>query len=375
MLLSKESGVHAPDSHKLELWVNSQVSERRRKAARALADNLNYFSFDDVRNMCKKITKEIYKKNIPNDKELIWFGVDFGKSGMFIAALCYHYAAEMGLRLPFRMFDFVIPNGAVDFSKSVLMCFDDMSYSGSQMSTRLGIIREQIKKKGIPLESTDIRVGFISVSETANNILQRVHPSTLFVSGAVIPSLKKALGTQQWIDCIVYFSLYHPDNFTFFEHKLADDISTFLKVFKYGLVPPANITFSNEVIDKAAMKIGTDMWHFSIKYIDKELKKLNGDDSIYKYLTQSDDPIDDDKKGIEKIQFIPFITGCEIPAKVISDLENMNYIELLMVDPEEDDAIYGRCPPAFYKKLKGGRKLRKTKRKSRKHKNRTYRKH
>jgi hypothetical protein len=353
-LLTRESGIHTPDPARLELWVNSQVSERRRRAARALADNLNFFSFEDVRNMCKELVKKLYAKKIPDDKELIWFGVDSGKSGMFIAALCYHYAAEMGLRLPFRIFDFFIPTNAVDFSKTVAMCVDDMSYSGSQMSTRLRNIKSDIISQKMSMGSTDIRVGFISISELGLGELSKNHPYIRFESGHVIPSLRRVLGDQQYMDCIIYFSLHKPNNFTYFEHKIADDISTFMKVFKYGPVPPATVSFTHENL----RKYGEDTWELTLRDLRKEI------DNIDSYLTQSADPIDPGKEEINKIQFIPFINGCELPASRIAALEDMNYIKFLNIWDEDDDKEYARCPRAFYKNLKGGKRKTRRHRKS-----------
>jgi hypothetical protein len=286
-LLAKPSNVYAPNEEKIKQWVEAQVSQRRRQAAAALASQLRFFSFDYVRAFCQNVVKEIYKEAIPDEKKFAWFGVEPGKSGYFIATLCYHYAKEGGYRLPTEIYGFNLLSLNLDYSKYVLFCFDDMSYSGSQMSTRLNLNFKDYLNKNI----LDVRVGLISVSEHAQELLSRISPEFKFYFANVIPSLLKTLGFQQYLDCITYFSLFQPDNFVYFEHKLADDISTFLKVFQYGPVPPSTFSFIQENLEK-----DDDSWFFVKESLSKTLPPLNKNDKpaerIIPYLTQHIETID-----------------------------------------------------------------------------------
>ena len=370
-ILGMPSGKHAPDKAALERWVYAQASPRRRRAAQNLASNLVYISHRILIGYCRSLVQKMYtdgEKSIPPlPNKLKWFVGEKTKSSYFISLICYHFVQEAGYRLP----DIILTDNfdleACD--NSTVFVFDDMSYSGSQLSQLLEKIHLAAARRSLqsPAEAPprdsggeaggkpkfrasrgpppinldeakftppDIRLGICVMTEKSEETLKIFkYPTKLTIgylayasspfpnpykrySVRVIPDLAKILSIQDYTDCIVYFNSYseNPPCICYFDHKVADGYSTFLHVLRFGIVPPTPPKEMNY----------SEIYRIQQYRRDKQ------------YLTQDKEICD---KEILKTQFIPFITGCHIEEAYIEKLKSLNY-NVLMMGLEKTDEPY-----------------------------------
>jgi hypothetical protein len=129
-ILAMPPAAHPPIPAKLDEWVAAQASERRRRAAAALRDNLQYISHGEVIEYCSRLTDRLYERPIPPEKKLVWYVGSPSKSAYFTSIICYHFAVTKGYRLPDELVENIKYAGETDFA---VFIFDDMAYSGSQM--------------------------------------------------------------------------------------------------------------------------------------------------------------------------------------------------------------------------------------------------
>jgi hypothetical protein len=176
--------------------------------------------------------------------------------------------------------------------------------------------------------------------------------------GEIVPDLKIKLGSELYLDCLLYFSAFFaPPCICYFDHKVADAPSTFLSVLMFGPVPPTKFNFKAH-----------GAHHF--------LPKSANGKRIVNYSK------DDCDKQIEHTQFIPFLNGCQtINPLLLRQFETMPY-EAFMMDPgfyeseigdlpseyaaayKERNSVSSRCPHSWYKDgyFQGGKTRRRSKR-------------
>lgn len=400
-ILARPSGIHTIDHAAITRWIDSQASERRRIAAAALRDNIIYISHAEVIEYCFELMRRMYtdaERPIQDSIPLKWYVGPEDKSSYFISLLCYDIAKKQGFRLP----DEILVNtfDYKDCIGSTLFYLDDMSYSGSQIYKLLKniyvahlkaftklekgqkIILKKLNISTIP--QLDIRVGITCITTKASNLLKSfnfrynylrlpviqnngdaipVNPYPIYFVRE-IPDLKHILGDQLYTDCIIFFNPFSiAPCICYFDHKLADPLSTFTYVLQFGVVPPSLINYD-----------------FIFSHEDRKLSELK---PFYNQQTDAPD------KEIPNTQFIPFITGC-IPFTPEQEVElrriPFEHLMIIYTDPvDEDESVYNfygipvqnifelknspgaRCPKSWYKNFfKGG--MRKTKRKLKKQK-------
>jgi hypothetical protein len=72
-ILAMNRAAHPPISGELDRWVSAQASERRRKAAAILRDNLIYISHGELIDHCRIIIEKIYHDPVPAEKKLLGY--------------------------------------------------------------------------------------------------------------------------------------------------------------------------------------------------------------------------------------------------------------------------------------------------------------
>jgi hypothetical protein len=280
---------------------------------------------------------------IPAENTLKWFIGPKNKSAYFIGILCYHFAKELGYRLPEMILSPSLEYS--DLDKSTTFYLDDMSYSGSQIYQLLQEIymtsakRSDLyvnKKKPINLdiikgEYIDLRVGICFITQRANNQLEnfnykysvftlRAYATNIIPNpykryySEIIEDLNSVLDPQTYTDCLIYFNPYRDSScICYFDHKLADSNSTFTNVLRFGQVPPSNIDYN-----------------FIYKHEERKLSKYKP------YYNQIKDVCD---KELTEIEFIPFIKGCnELDEKYREELKQLPYhIFMMTLNGEKDD--------------------------------------
>jgi hypothetical protein len=281
----------------------------------------------------------------------------------------------------------------------VIAYVDDMSYSGSQLAqilSKYAILPSFIEKTGYP----KVWVGFVAMTEKAQQMIQTIHPFeqifasynfaknvvdknpnivqynirepqyrgktmkhmkmqnpfTVYVS-RMIPSLRKQMGNEMYVTASVFFNPHEADCIVYFDHKIADSPSTFMKVLVFGPVPAVDATFPSEQYDDGA---------YSYWSSDTTFPGIR----VY----------DVDKDGNSKItQFKPFIEGCpEFSEEQKTVWGKVPYADFLSGQKMSDDPLSVslstfddteiRCPHSWYKTMfaanananGGSRKRRKT---------------
>ncbi len=403
-ILTLPSGQHPINPDKLNEWIMTQQSQTRRDAAAALSQHITYITHQEVIDRCRDLVTQFYTNYLPQQglqtPTIALFTHRRGKSGYMIALLFYYWVQQLGYQVPTIMIGELYPHLLKD-PNCVTAYVDDMSYSGSQLAqilSKYAILPSFIEKTGYP----KVWVGFVAMTEKAQQMIQTIHPFeqifasynfaknvvdknpnivqynirepqyrgktmkhmkmqnpfTVYVS-RMIPSLRKQMGDKMYVTASVFFNPHEADCIVYFDHKIADSPSTFMKVLVFGPVPAVDATFPSEQFNDGA---------YSYWSSDRTLPDI---------------PIHDSgKDGHTKItQFKPFIDGCpEFSEEIKSSWGKVPYADFLSGQKMSDvplpvplstfDDTDIRCPSSWYKRMfadanKGGsrnkkRKTRKT---------------
>ena len=92
------SGTHSINRERAEIWVNSQVNQRRRNAAKDLIDNTHYVTFNELFEYTRNIINKIYE-DIGNNDVYIYVG-DKTKSHYFMAIIGIYFISLLGHEYP-----------------------------------------------------------------------------------------------------------------------------------------------------------------------------------------------------------------------------------------------------------------------------------
>lgn len=405
-ILEMPSGAHPVNPEKLEDWINSQQSQTRREVAQALSEHIVYITHQEVIDHCKDLVNQFYTKYLPQQglesPTIILFTHRRGKSGYMIALLFYYWAQQLGFPLPKMMVNELYPHLIKD-PNCVFAYIDDMSYSGSQISqilSKFAIVPSYIEKSAYP----KFWIGFVAITQHAmehlatiapfeeaslrqnqvqnivgknpNIALHNIRPQRNRIYGMkhirvqnpfvvyasrVIPSLRAQLGDELYIAACIFFGYNNPDCILYFDHKVADIPSTFMKVLVFGPVPavdaiyPSNSTGNNNDEDT----------YYTLWSSDADLMNIQ----VY----------DRGRDGTSHVtQFKPFIEGCPGLSEATKVLwGNVPYAEFLSgekwtngpwpVSLDSFDATEIRCPHSWYKTMfvGGKRKTNRTKKSKR----------
>jgi hypothetical protein len=178
------------------------------------------------------------------------------------------------------------------------------------------------------------------------------NPFTVYAS-RVIPSLRKQMGLENYVAAIMFFNSEAADCILYFDHKVADSPSTFMKVLIFGPVPAKNVDINFWIGDSELMNVTV------------EDKGIDGDSVV--------------------TQFKPFIEGCpeftEEQKTLWGTVDYNEFLTALQMSDEpvvppgtfEDTAL--RCPQSWYKTMfaaegGNGKKSRKTRRNRNRNRNR-----
>jgi hypothetical protein len=282
--------------------------------------------------------------------------------------------------------------------------FDDMSYSGSQLSGYLrafyaGTVHSAPEFEDVPivkldkeehlpiiekLAHLDLRLGICCITEYALAYLSQftfkfsdvgkyklstasfIKNPYIIHASRVVPSLHTLLGDQLYTDCLIYFNPFGEKTpcICYFDHKIADPTSTFLNVLLFGVVPPSKLDYT-----------------FIYGHEVRKLSKLRP------FYNQHEEKID---REIPVTQFIPFVSGCppyDFVALALLPYEHVmiykdsdgheadderewaSEYEFYSINstkiPPEKNSVKRRCPTSWYKTFfKGGSRRNRTKKRS-----------
>lgn len=374
-------------THKLkntELFINGQLNERRKRAAKNLIDNTHYVTFNKVFEYIRDVIKQIYSE-IDSSRKLYLYVGDKKKSSYFISLIALHFITIYGYKFPELIYDLSEENMDL-IGEDVLIYMDDFAYSGSQMGNMLSHIyydRFLLGEKSLP----EFHVGLVGATTHAQRLLSEVrydyhdtvitkklmekyaeivdsHSTPFHIHyGFIVKSLYEVLSEDDFLDLLYYFSPLTdatPIVSLYFDHKIADPVSTFTIALQYGPILPAelydydfdSVLFSLKTtvhLFNKEEKYSETYWSFNESYnehLDEYLENIQNEDKL------------EDKDGklilsmllcnyeldIDDIPYFVFIMPVFVLEQWVSD---DIYMYANIIKQIDDPA--NRCPKSFYK--------------------------
>jgi hypothetical protein len=356
------SGSHHLNMEKVNLWINSQLTERRRKAAKNLIDNTHYITFNELFEDIRNAVIQIYSKLNLNQDIYMFIGRNNKSSFYFIGMIALYFI---------KLLNYKIPIFITGFKAGVQnIVFDDVSYTGGQFEVILSWDSPFLSHIYFGLsgmtEKAKIRLENLKfLEETHINIVNiYVFPQKTF------KNLNEILNKQDYYDLIYYFSPY-TNGLTnislYLDIKIADAVSTFLKVLNYGPVLPLNLNYNYDLLKNSFIineQIATGFMN------EKDFEKYYDD-----IIKEESNNVILKKESYNKIFYIPFIQNCESNVLKIIKESNITYNILMFTNNclQNNPLIYNgslnkkyenwrhivqtlnepnnRCPVSFYKNL------------------------
>lgn len=331
------SGRHYINPEQSELWILSQLTERRRKAAKNLLDNTHYISFNRFFELIRDVIIELYKQLDLSKEIYLYVGLDKNSSQYFVSIIALYFIKLLRYTEPI-IIEELYENKFSELEGSSFIVIDDCSYSGNQSRFTMqnlynsGLKVEyylcfavasqysltQIDKLSRdecnPEDSTEIWSEAIDISW--------IHP----VIGLLIQHLRNNMeNITEYLDIYYYFSPFTecgtPPISVYFDHKIAVQNSTFSYTLNLGCILPNNLMYKKDLIEIKCHEM-------IIEYLN--LNEVSSQEKIYierlieRYLTEMDQDCTDLQN--ENIQCIPFINECESYV----DLKDISYFSLMV---------------------------------------------
>ena len=335
----------------VEEWINKQKSDERRRLARILSQKIKYVSHTEfLRKIqeCVDKTAEEYERcarELPTETlPVIFTNCFIDKSNYYATLLFLHYWLIKGMP-----FDYAIVSlASVDATsiKGFIIDVDDMAYSGSQTQQDLqdshyfyrntivdNLSGDKILKTVFPLWFVDLYLArnhfhytfvrpYISSYAMKDwlNKDQRVKmlPASIIYS-EIVNTLEETVGKG---DSIKIRQLFGPHSklAIYFNHKIADNVSTMLYPISFGIIPhrPLLNAFSENEEDFIIYNMNMNNSSANLKYTESNNNNV--------------------------VEFLPFIKGCENKSRV-SNIKTTGNLWKKRGNQTR------RCPYAWYKKI------------------------
>lgn len=370
------SGKHRINSQKATRWVQAQKTPLKRKVARHFIRNTTYVTFREYFNGIGQLVKTHYAHITQDAQKYIFLCVGSPKKSYYFSAIiAMHFIRKYGFREPTHFIRSVFKENTQD----PMLLFDDMSYSGSQMSDML----TKLYHDCVPKYTTDeaaavitpnihiLLYGLNTHSHRRLTTIERVkfmvevehevRGVTFFkkqMQFKNVPSPFHVYYVKKFpllfeVDMKDPMDMYHLVNYFFapylrgnpplsiyFDHKIADDVSTYMKVLAYGPIIPGSyaistrndhmqevrdifgeyLSINNDNVEKLT---GSELCHMDTEHIGKILQKYTDQDP--------EDPED------TRIQFAPFLDHCTINPSLNEQVKGMTYNEFLFPEHEIND--------------------------------------
>jgi hypothetical protein len=380
--LTQYSGKHSIDKINANLFIENQLSEVRKQAARDLIENTIYITLEETFQIIEQLIIMLYgMPEIQTARNIYIYSGNEKKSFYFLSVLALYYIRNHSYKEPIfiRELDTEFFN---EIGEDPLIILDDAAYSGSQLSTMVNNIyynRVIIEKLNIP----NIFIALLALNNFSKQRLEKV-PTKKNKYGTIEETISPfklvylperlyepiilKLGLERYFYINYFFSLYTQDTpyiSLYFDHKLADDVSTYKKPLLYGPIVPSNYTPTSVIDDTdggmeeydiicSELYQNKDLCENLIKKFIDENKSEDTFSKYSKYINISNrrsvistsiadllleklDRIDICERTIETISFYPFISSCLDNPKLISNIKDndiINYKYLLFMIPE-----------------------------------------
>ena len=392
------SGTKRIDETQAKTWVQLQKTPLKKKVAQFFIDNTIYVSFSEFFDGIGELIKTNYE-TITNDGNRIVVVVgDKDKSQYLVAVIALYFIRKFNFREPDDFIDALRKGSYVDTEDHIIM-FDDMSYSGSQMSNLLQTIYrslypfvvddEAAAAKRLPKiklllygvnPNSLARLNTVNVVKMKDELKSMGKGKTILIPtrrpAEIVSPFKtyyhKMFKTFREIDaemCHLTNYFYapflqgHPYLSIYFDHKVADDVSTYMKVLTYGPIIPGSYSILSHQTNR-------DL--FSEDFPDERLPSFIFDNTLTKKEIENIlpelalkyghlDPLD----ATDKItDFNPFLSDCTYTEEIYEKLRKIPYNRFVYPENTESgllehsiewDFVHDnntRCLKPFYKPLK-----------------------
>jgi hypothetical protein len=365
------SGKHGINPNKATRWVSAQKTPLKREVARHLIDHTVYVTFREYFNGIGKLIKTHYETIVRDAQHVILY-VSFPTKSYYISAIiAMHFIRKYKFREP-DSFVHTLYNST---TQDPILIIDDMAYSGSQMSNWLTNIYKQsipnyFKNKYnfierdtiVSLPKPNIHILLYGVNSYSQKKMSQItNVNTMMQKHVTIKGQLITVSHRTVIDIPSPFHVYFVKKFplltevdpekallvnyffspysygfpllsVYFDHKIADDNSTYMKILSYGPIIPASYSI------RSLHQNHTEFKNIFEPIIDEDVSKQMGSRVLDKTIAQiepillkyeKDDPIASDTT----LEFAPFLNNCSIRPTFIRQLEGMSYNEFLF--PEE----------------------------------------
>jgi len=376
------SGKHSIDTSIANLFIENQLSDIRKQAALDLVENTIYITLEETFQIIEKLILILYgMTEIQSGNNIYIYSGNEKKSFYFLSVLALYYIKKHSFKEP--IFIRNLTNDLfTEINNDPLIILDDAAYSGSQLSNLVNNIyydRVIMKNNNPPnifitilalnnfskykLEKVPIKKDKrgLTIEETSSPFKLIYLPERLYQ-----PLISK-IGIERYFYLNFFFSLFTqstPYISLYFDHKLADDVSTYKKPLLYGPIVPSNYNSKSVVVDTGySITEGYQLIPREIygeEYINLLNKFIHENKGLLtpsnitqlqpaksKYATNALivdilinklSQIDICEKNIETISFYPFINSCNTSNALINNIQDndiINYKYILFMIPED----------------------------------------
>lgn len=365
--INEYSGKHRIDMTLGEEFINKQISPVRKQAAKDLIENTIYITLKEVSDIVEQLIQKLYRENDLNSANNIYiYSGKPEKSFYFISVLALFYIRKHNLKEPLHFIS-ELSNDLFDtIGSDPVILFDDVAYSGTQLSNMLGnIYFNRVVKNNKPIPN--ILVGLIALNHFSKVNISRV-PIKKTRSGAVLEyqaspfklvflqerlytPLIINIGIERYFYLNLFFTPYTestPYISLYLDHKIADEASTYKNALLYGPIVPSNYDYGHffTTIDYLFDFIPSkNLFGLEPEQVDKLYEDFNKDNNtafkhsldVNQYLIQKLKSIDTQEREILHNSFVPFINGCNSSAKLlenINDPDIINFDYVMFVAPD-----------------------------------------
>lgn len=373
--ISKFSGKHSIDKIMANKFIENQLSTIRKQSAKDLIDNTIYITLQEISEIIEKLVIQLYNDNNLNSESNIYlYSGNSNKSFYFMSVLMLYYIKKHNFKEPTyfvselndELFDII--------GDDKLIIIDDVTYSGTQLSTLLNNIyfnRVVKNKKTVP----NIYVLLIALNNFSKAKLSRVPIKRtrtgldidyvvspfklLFLSERLYEPLIIKLGIERYFNLNLFFTPYTestPYVSLYLDHKLADEASTYKTALLYGPIVPSNYNYS-DLLEKADFIY--DILPSSSLLKSDELNTLIGNfnsenntkfksfgPSVIELLLNKLIANDIFDNSQPYIRFMPFINGCNKNNILLENISNEEIVNLdyrLFIAPKDCLASANEC--------------------------------
>jgi hypothetical protein len=266
------------DHEKAHEWVHSQKSPHRQLLAQKLLENIRYIPHTELLDSIRICVHKVYLSLVSGAPITFLIPKNTNKSNFYISLLFLHFWQEAGYPI-----DFIIRNTSIQYLYGNIIDVDDMAYSGNQTSSILGSIyrtfMNELLDKIIDKCKIDTDEDFRKawkympryIPEThlqkhkVNYIVTRIYMSEYsfnnymspeylsfpirLVTAHVIPFMPDIDSTMRDEIRRLFKVSENSHVSVYFNHKVANNASTFLYPLALGIVPESQMAADELLIN------------------------------------------------------------------------------------------------------------------------------